>query len=520
MPVDRWRDDDKHDDAGPGSMGEVAYLHGITKRFGGVAALKGVDFTIRAGEVHALVGENGAGKSTLMRVLGGEIAPDAGEIQLAGVAVQLRGPRHALHHGIAIIHQELALAPDLTVAENIYLGVLPSTIAWKTLRRRAQQLITQLGFDIDPGKNLGELAVAHQQVVEIAKTLSRNARIIVFDEPTSVLATQDAERLLRIIDGLRQQGVGIVYISHRLDEVFRVADRLTVLKDGAVVGTVTPDSVSIDDVIRMMVGRSLSALFGERGETMRGEELLRVEHLSAGRRVRDVNFSLRAGEIVGFGGLVGAGRTEMARLVFGADRREAGRIVVQGRERHIRRPADAIAAGIALVPEDRKAQGVILNMPIRVNVTMARLRAVVNALGFIRRGEERRTVTRLSEALRIKAPSLDSAVSSLSGGNQQKVVLAKWFHVGARIILLDEPTRGVDVGTKSEIYSLIHRLAAEGRAVLVISSEHQELFGLCDSILVMGDGELRGELTPERYSKEALLSLAMARPGKGNRITN
>jgi ribose transport system ATP-binding protein len=490
-------------------MGELAFLHAITKRFGGVAALKGVDFTIRPGEVHALVGENGAGKSTLIRVLGGEIAPDSGTVRLSGAPVQLRGPAHALGLGIAIIHQELALAPDLTVAENIFLGALPPAISWKTLRRRAQELIARLGFDIDPAKNLGELAVAHQQVVEIAKALSRNARIIVFDEPTSVLATQDAERLLRIIDGLRQQGVGIVYISHRLDEVFRVADRLTVMKDGAVVGTVTPDAVDIDAVIRMMVGRSLSAMFGERDERTPGEELLRVEHLSAGRRVRDVSFAIRAGEIVGVGGLVGAGRTEMARLIFGADHRDGGRIVVQGRERHIRRPADAVAAGIALLPEDRKTQGVILEMPIRVNVTMARLRAVVNALGFIRRAEERRVVGHLSEYLRIKAASLDAPVSSLSGGNQQKVVLAKWFHAGGRVIILDEPTRGVDVGAKSEIYSLIHHLAAEGRAVLVISSEHQELFGLCDRILVMGDGELRGELTPERYTKETLLSLAM-----------
>ena len=513
-------------------MGELASLHAITKRFGGVAALKGVDFTLQAGEVHALVGENGAGKSTLMRVLGGEMAPDAGEIRLAGTPVQLRGPKHAMSHGIAIIHQELALAPDLTVAENIFLGELPATIGWKALRRRAGELIAGLGFDIDPARTLGDLAVAHQQVVEIAKALSRNARILVFDEPTSVLATGDAERLLQIIDGLRQQGVGIVYISHRLDEVFRIADRMTVLKDGAVVGTVTPGAVGIDDVIRMMVGRSLSAMFGERGGAVLGEELLRVEHLSAGRRVRDVSFTLRAGEVVGLGGLVGAGRTETARLIFGADRRESGRIVVQGRERRIRRPADAVAAGMALLPEDRKRQGVILEAPIRVNVTMARLSAVVNALGFIRRAEERRTVARLSDTLRIKASSFDAAVSSLSGGNQQKVVLAKWFHVGGRVIILDEPTRGVDVGAKSEIYSLIHRLAAEGRAVLVISSEHQELFGLCDRILVMGEGVLRGELTPERYSKEALLSLAMtgsqraAAPGsrrdteQGNRIAN
>jgi ribose transport system ATP-binding protein len=493
-------------------------MKAITKRFGGVVALKGVDFNLQAGEVHALLGENGAGKSTLMRVMGGEMARNGGEMLLDGKSVDLASPKQAAEHGIAIIHQEMALAPDLSVAENIFLGELPLGISWRTLRQRARELITRLGFTIDPKALVSDLSVAHQQVVEIAKVLSRNARIIVFDEPTAVLAVRDAERLLGIIDGLRRHGVGIVYISHRLDEVFRIADRMTIMKDGGRVGTVTPRESTVDDVIRMMVGRSLAALFGERGERMAGEDVLRVENLSDGKRVRGVGFAVRAGEIVGLGGLVGAGRTEVARMIFGADRHQTGRIMVHGREVRITKPLDAVRHGIALVPEDRKAQGVVLDSAIRVNATMARLGPLTSWAGFIRRHRERQTVDKLASDLRIRMSSIEAPVSSLSGGNQQKVVLSKWFLMDGDVIILDEPTRGVDVGAKAEIYTLIHRMAASGKAVLVISSEHLELFGLCDRVLVMGEGELRGELQPPDYSEENLLSLAMR--GEGSRVVN
>ncbi len=493
-------------------------LKTITKRFGGVAALKGVDFTLQAGEVHALLGENGAGKSTLMRVMGGEMARNGGEMLLDGKPVHLAGPKQAAEHGIAIIHQEMALAPDLSVAENIFLGELPRGISWPTLNRRARALITRLGFAIDPSALVSELSVAHQQVVEIAKVLSRNARIIVFDEPTAVLAVRDAERLLGIIDGLRREGVGIVYISHRLDEVFRIADRMTIMKDGGTVGTVTPRDATIDDVIRLMVGRSLAALFGERGERTMGEDVLRVEDLSDGKRVRGVGFAVRAGEIVGLGGLVGAGRTEVARMIFGADRHRSGKILIHGRDVRIAKPQDAVRHGIALVPEDRKAQGVVLDMAIRVNATMAKLGPLTDWAGFIRRRRERQTVDRLVADLRIRMSTMEAPVSSLSGGNQQKVVLSKWFLMGGDVVILDEPTRGVDVGAKAEIYTLIHRMAAAGKAVLVISSEHLELFGLCDRVLVMGEGELRGELQPADYSEENLLSLAMR--GETSRMVN
>ncbi len=492
-------------------MPPLVELKGITRSFGGVRALKSVDFTIASGEVHALLGENGAGKSTLMRVLAGEIARDAGEILIGGEPQKSYDPRIAASRGIAVIHQETALAPDLSVAENIFMRELPAVIAWPSLNRRARDLLNRLGFDIDPRRAVGDLAVAHQQVVEIAKALSQEVRVIVFDEPTAVLSTRDAERLHGIIAGLRAEGVGIVYISHRLEEVFRIADRITVMKDGQVAGVTTPKASSIDDVIRMMVGRPLAAMFPKAPDRSIGEEVLRVENLSRGTRVRDVGFSVRAGEIVGLGGLVGSGRTETVRLIFGADQRDTGEITLHGRKVRIASPLDAVLAGIGLVPEDRKHQGVILDMSIRTNTTMARLAPVVNLAGLIRRRLEKATVGALSQRLRLKSAGIEAPVSSLSGGNQQKVVLAKWFHAGTDVIILDEPTRGVDVGAKTEIYALIEELAAAGKAILVISSEHQELFGLCDRVLVMAEGRIQGTLTPADYSEESLLVLAMTR---------
>ncbi len=494
-------------------MADLVELKSIVRSFGGLRALKGVDFALQAGEVQALIGENGAGKSTLMRVLAGEITPDSGEIRIDGEVQSGYTPRAAAAKGIAVIHQELALAPDLSVAENIFLRELPGAIAWPKLNRRARDLLDRLGFDIDPRRAVGELAVAHQQVVEIAKALSQKVRVIVFDEPTAVLSTQDAERLHRIIADLRRDGVGIVYISHRLDEVFRISDRITVMKDGQLAGVITPREASVDDAIRMMVGRPIEALFPKAPDRKIGAEVLRVEGLRRGIRVRGVGFSVQAGEIVGLGGLVGSGRTETVRLIFGADPRDAGEIVIHGKPAKIASPTDAVLAGIGLVPEDRKHQGVILDMSIRTNATMARIAPVVNAGGFIRRGLEKRLVAVLSKQLRVKSASQEAAVSTLSGGNQQKVVLAKWFHAGPDVIILDEPTRGVDVGAKSEIYGLIEALAAAGKAVLVISSEHQELFGLCDRVLVMAEGRIQGTLLPPDYSEERLLTLAMTGQG-------
>ena len=492
-------------------MPDLVELSGVTKAFGGVRALKEVDFAVASGEVHALIGENGAGKSTLMRVLAGEVRPDAGEIRVGGERVTAYDPRAAASLGIAVIHQETALAPDLSVAENVFMRELPAAISWPSLNQRARELLQRLGFDIDPRRRVGDLAVAHQQVVEIAKALSQKIRVIVFDEPTAVLSTRDAERLHGIIAGLRAEGVGIVYISHRLEEVFKIADRITVMKDGRTVGVTSPGESSVDDVIRLMVGRPLAAMFPKAPARSIGAEVLRVENLSRGIRVRGVSFAVGAGEIVGLGGLVGSGRTETVRLIFGADQRDTGTIFMRGRKARIGSPPEAVLAGIGLVPEDRKHQGVLLDLSIRNNTTMARLAPVVNVVGVIRRRLEKALVGALSLRLRVKSSSVEAAVSSLSGGNQQKVVLAKWFHAGTDVIILDEPTRGVDVGAKTEIYALIDELAAAGKAVLVISSEHQELFGLCDRVMVMAEGRVQGTLFPGEYSEERLLTLAMTK---------
>lgn len=495
-------------------MAEIVKLTGIHKYFGGVKALIGVDFDLHAGEVHALVGENGAGKSTLMRVLGGDHIPTKGTIEIDGEDVRLANPNAAIEKGIVVIHQEMALAGDLTVAENIFLGELPSIVNWPQMRRRAKDLIQSLGFNISPDALAGSLPIAHQQVVEIAKALSKNARVMVFDEPTAVLSVQDAQRLLAIIEDLRAKGVAIIYISHRLDEIQKISDRVTVLKDGASVDTLLRDDVTIDEMIRLMVGRSLSDLFGEDVDRSLGAEVLRIENLGRGSVVRDASFSVRAGEIVGIGGLVGSGRTELMRLIFAADKADTGQIFLHDRELKLRQPKDAVLAGIGLAPESRKEHGVILEMAIRINMTMARLAPLTRLMGFIRGRNERETARTLAKSLNLKAGSVQDPVSSLSGGNQQKVVLAKWFHANVDLLIFDEPTRGVDVGAKSEIYALIKRFAAEGRAVLVVSSEHHELFGLCDRVLVMREGALTGELHPDTYSEENLLKLAMSGVGE------
>lgn len=490
-------------------MAEIIRMRGIKKSFGGVRALNGVDFDLNTGEVHALIGENGAGKSTLMRVLGGEHTPSDGALLIDGAEVQLSSPHDAKQRGITIIHQEMALAGDLTVAENIFLGELPGLINWPALNRRAARVIADLGFAIRPDAKVNSLSVAHQQVVEIAKALSRNTRVMVFDEPTAVLSVQDAQRLLGIIDTLRQRGVAIIYISHRLDEVMKIADRLTILKDGTSVATVEKKAVTIPELIVLMVGRPLQALFGEDVPRQVGDEILRVQGLNRAATVRNASFTLRAGEILGLGGLVGSGRTELVRLIFGADRADAGEIWFKGKKVRIRSPLDAVALGIGLAPESRKDHGLILDKSIAINTTMAKLKPLLAPFGIIRRAAERATVERIGAALRLKSAGPDAPASSLSGGNQQKVVLAKWFHVDVDVMIFDEPTRGVDVGAKAEIYALIKQFAARGRGVLVVSSEHYELFGLCDRVLVMREGAIAGELDPAEYSEENLLRLAM-----------
>jgi len=484
---------------------------GITKSFGGVRALNDVSFRVRPGEIHALVGENGAGKSTLMKILSGAYQKDAGRILIDGEPVEITSPYRGRKLGLAIIYQEFALAPDLTVAENIYLDHLSSRkglINWRQLNRNASELLQSLGFDINPRSIVADLSVAYQQVVEITKALSEKAKILILDEPTAVLAPREVEHLFAILRRLKEQDVSIIYISHRLEEVFRIADTITVIKDGSVTGTVNPAEVTTNDVINLMIGRRLTMMFPGRDVEI-GREVFSVESLARGNKVRDVSFSVRAGEVLGIAGLVGAGRTETVRAIFAADRKDRGTIRLYGQALKINSPADAVKAGIGFVPEDRKEQGVVLSMSVRSNVTMPRLSSFTNRLGIIKQRLEKKTTGELIKKLAIKTRNTESPVASLSGGNQQKVVLAKWFGTECKVIILDEPTRGVDVGAKVEIYNLINEFAARGLAVIVISSEMIELIGICDRVIVLKEGAIQRILDKSELSEENIMRAAI-----------
>ncbi len=488
----------------------VAKLCHIKKSFGGIHALIDANLELKAGEVHGLIGENGAGKSTLMNILGGLFQPDSGYMEIEGKKAILHNPRDAQLKGISIIHQEMALATDLTVSENIFLSQIPRFIHWPILNKKASKLIQQLGFDIPPNAIVENLSVAHRQIVEIAKALSHHSKIVVFDEPTAVLSVQDAQRLMDVISTLRNEGVSIIYISHRLDEVFNIADRITVLKDGNTAASLKTQDTDIPSVIELMVGRKLSAMFGQDIPREIGDIRLNVKNIPLIDKNNPIAFEIRSGEIVGLGGLVGAGRTDLVRQIFGADKNTAISVHIDGQKALIRNPRQGVKNGIALVPESRKEQGVVLDMPIRWNITMAKMADVTNIFGFIRSAVEKSQIGQLAQSLQLRAGSVNDAVSSLSGGNQQKVVLAKWLHAGGEVLIFDEPTRGVDVGAKTEIYTLIKKLAAEGKAIIVISSEHLELFGLCDRIIVMREGQLAGELMPKEYTETNMLKYAMA----------
>ncbi|MHC4264660.1 MAG: sugar ABC transporter ATP-binding protein [Planctomycetota bacterium] len=486
-------------------------MESITKSFGGVHALKDVDFRAREGHVHALVGENGAGKSTLMKILSGAYQKDDGQIKIDGEVVNIPNPHAGRKLGIAIIYQEFALAPDLTVAENIYLDHLSGRrgfINWNALYRNAGELISSLGFNINPRSKVEDLSVAYQQVVEITKALSEDAKILILDEPTAVLAPREVERLFEVLRRLKAQGVSIVYISHRLDEVFQIADKITVLRDGEVSGAVRREEASTDDIINLMIGRKLTTMFPKR-ECEIGEEVFKVEGLNRGREVRDVTFEVRAGEVVGIAGLVGSGRTETVRAIFGADKKDSGKIWLKGKPLKITSPKRAVQSGIGLVPEDRKGQGTILSMSIRENVTMSSIWKIMGKVGIIRARKEKEITENLIRKLAIKSRGTESKVSDLSGGNQQKVVLAKWFGTECEVIILDEPTRGVDVGAKVEIYNLINELAARGLGVIVISSEMIEIIGICDRVIVMREGSIEAILGKDELTEENIMRPAI-----------
>ncbi len=484
----------------------------MVKSFPGVQALRGVSLTLRAGEVLALLGENGAGKSTLMKLLGGAHSPDAGTILIDGRPCSFPNPQVARRAGVAVIYQEFNLIPGLTAVENIFLGqevTRGGFIGRQEERRRATELFRRLGVQMDLDLPCRRLSTAQQQLVEIARALAADARILVMDEPSAALTSHEVERLFQRIRELQRQGLGIIYISHRLEEIFTIANRVTVLRDGENVAEKPVAELDRTEMIRLMVGRELKDEFPARSVT-RGDVRLEITGLRAGRAVRDVSFTVRRGEIVALTGLVGAGRTETARLIFGADPREAGEIRLDGKALTIRHPRDAIAAGIGLLTEDRKLQGLVLGHSVRDNFGLPNLERLSHG-GFVQRSRERTEFLGYRETLQIKVPHAEQRAGNLSGGNQQKVVLAKWLARNCEVLIFDEPTRGIDVGAKYEIYRLMNELAAQGKAILMISSELPEVLGMADRILVLHEGRLTGELADARQAtQEQVLKLAVA----------
>jgi len=486
-------------------------MRNINKSFGGVHAIKDVSFDLRAGEIHALVGENGAGKSTLMRILAGACLKDGGEIRIQGQPVEIRHPSVARKLGIGIINQEFALAPDLSVAENIFLGDLGAGTGWisrQSLCRKADSLIRSIGFRIDPQSRVGDLSVAHQQVVEICKALSENVSVLILDEPTAVLSSRDVDSLFETLRVLKQKGVAICYISHRLEEIFRIADRITVAKDGRIAGSLSPSDATPEAVIRLMIGRSPSRMYPVR-QYAGGPEVLRVEGFNCGNKVQSASFSVRAGEVLGIAGLVGSGRTELVRAIFGADHKDSGEVFLHGRPVRINSPRDSVRHRLGLLPEDRKEHGVLLGLSVRQNLTLSNLGSVANGAGFIDVRKEKKIADSLISRLGIRASSPEQAVSELSGGNQQKVALGRWFYADCGAMILDEPTRGVDVGARIEIYRLIDELAREGLALIIVSSDLLEIIGMCDRVMVMSQGRVAGFLEKPELSEENIMRLAM-----------
>lgn len=496
---------------------ELVRMEAIDKRFPGVHALRSVSFDLRAGEVHALMGENGAGKSTLMKCLSGVYQPDGGRVLIDGQEASLPSPKAAQDLGIGIIHQELALMKDLTIAQNIWIGREPrksfGRVDEAKLNADAAAIFEGMNLRMDPAAGVAGLTIAKQQMVEIAKALSYRSRVLIMDEPTAALNDTEIAELFTIIRKLRAEGVGIVYISHKMDEIRRISDRVTVMRDGGYVGTVEAAATPIQTIIAMMVGRELADETPEIPDLEHAETALEVRHISRGREVRDVSFSLKKGEILGFAGLMGAGRTEVARAIFGADPRDAGEIIVHGRHVEIKSPEDAVRAGIGYLSEDRKHFGLALGMDVRANIALASLARYTDRAGQI---DERRLGEIANDyigRLRIRTPSDRQEVRLLSGGNQQKVVIAKWLLRDCDILIFDEPTRGIDIGAKAEIYRLLQDLAAGGKAIIVISSELPEVLRLSHRIAVMCEGRLTGFLPGgATTTQEEIMYLATLRP--------
>jgi len=491
-------------------MSPLLEVSGIGKSFPGVRALHEVSFAVGEGEVVAVLGENGAGKSTLMKILAGVQLPDSGTIRLDGKEIEIRSVEEGLSHGIALIHQELNLATNLTIGANLFLGREPTRfglIDEKEIASRSREFLDRVGLDLSPATLVGDLPIGRQQLVEIAKALTTNARVLIMDEPTSSLSLQETERLFEVVKDLRSGGVSIIYISHRLGEVIELADRVVVLRDGENAGDLERGEITHDAMVSLMVGRDLSQFYAHTPETP-GDVVLSVSGLrTPAHPGHEVNFEVRAGEIVGLAGLVGAGRTELLTTLFGITPAVQGRIAVAGVEKAISDPRAAIAAGIALVPEDRKQQGLIIDMAVADNMSLASLGRDQRA-GFLNFEAEKKIAEEMTAKMRIKTPSSRQIVRFLSGGNQQKVVLGKWLAMKPGILLLDEPTRGIDIGAKREIYALMEELARQGMAILFVSSDLEEVIGMSDRVLVMHEGRLSGELARGELGEEAIMRLA------------
>ena len=498
-------------------MNSLLRMTAIAKRFPGVQALDSVSLEVRQGEVHGLLGENGAGKSTLLKILAGALEPDAGTIEFSGSPIMLTKPEAALALGIVTIYQEFNLIPSMTVAENIFLGREPVSgpfVSWPAMRRATRALAERYGLDLPAGKLARDLSVAQQQMVEIARALSMRSRLIIMDEPTSALSEAETQRLFAIMRDLRREGISTIFVTHRLSEVLQICDRVTVLRDGRLSGRADITGLTIDRIIRMMVGRSAAELFEPLPERTPGTTILKVSGLSRRGAVDDprdvmlddISFELRRGEILGIAGLIGSGRTELARCLFGADPKTAGETVIENELVDIRTPEHAIVNGIGLVPEDRKQQALFLDLAVRENLSIAALQKLTR-FGFIRRLAENAMVQRYRDSLNIRMASSEQSVKNLSGGNQQKVVLARWLALGPRILIVDEPTRGIDVGAKAEVHQLLHRMAMSGIAIIAISSELPEVLAISDRVLTRRAGRISGEVPRKAASEEALMQL-------------
>lgn len=482
----------------------------INKSFSGVKVLEDINVQVPEGEVHALIGENGAGKSTLMKILSGAYTKDSGEILISGEAVEIKNTLHARELGVSIIYQELSLVPQLNAMENLFLGFLPvkgGRVDWKYVASEAKRVFEMVGLDVNMKVPVRDLGAAQKQLIEVARSIIHKSKIVVMDEPTSSLTNKEVDALFQVIENMKANGITIIYISHKLEELFRICDSVTVLKDGKVSGAAQMKNITKDDLISMMVGRDIKDYYPARTPNP-GEVILEVKNLNWGKRVKNVSFTARRGEILGFSGLVGAGRTETMRCIFGADKPDSGEIYIKGEKAHITSPKNAIKRGIALATEDRKTQGLVLCLSVGHNTTLASLNTISNNMGVLNYRKERSLVKDYIAKLNTKTEGFDQQVVNLSGGNQQKVVIAKWLNSDADIYIFDEPTRGIDVGAKAEIYKLMSTLAEEGAAVIMVSSELPEIIGVSDRIIVMHEGEITGEVLKEDATEEKIMTYA------------